>query len=291
MPVEGANAAASSASGSFSRSGSFIDRLPRVLFIVTVLYGAALFWIAARPPLADLPQHAGQVMLLRDLLGHASPWSSFVRINLFTPYLIGYGLALPLTYLMPVAAAIKLLMMIAYFGFVASCIGFRKHLNGDSRLDILFVPGFFGFAFGWGFRDVSRCGACGHPFHVARSSLCGGSVIEQRRGNIAGRHGALFLSRPRIPVRLCDRGLVCTRQATASGVDGARARAVRAARPAVHRLYDMELCGRSRSWSFHRELERPGLGWTDRAAKRLIALPVLVWSASREGAYYLPVSS
>ena len=32
-----------------------------------------------------------------------------------------------------------------------SCIGFRRHLRGDARLDWLFVPGFFGFAFGWGF--------------------------------------------------------------------------------------------------------------------------------------------
>ncbi|MGF6415236.1 hypothetical protein [Paraburkholderia sp. MM5482-R1] len=140
-----------SADALFSRSGRLATILPRVLFIVTVLYGAALFWIAPRPPLVDLPQHAGQVMLLRDLLEHTSPWQNLVQLNLLTPYLVGYGLALPLTYLMPIGAALNCVLMLAYFAFVASCVGFRRYLGGDPRLDWLFVPGFFGFAFMWGF--------------------------------------------------------------------------------------------------------------------------------------------
>ncbi|WP_028209580.1 hypothetical protein [Paraburkholderia mimosarum] len=123
----------------------------RVLFYGTTLYASVLFWIAPRLPMADLAQHAAQVTLLRDLLAHTSPWADIVRINFFTPYLTGYGLALLLSYLMPVAVAMKVVMNAAYLGFVIGCVSLRKRFGGDERLDWLFIPGFFGFPFGWGF--------------------------------------------------------------------------------------------------------------------------------------------
>lgn len=126
-------------------------RIARVLFFVTMLGGAALIWIAPRLPLCDLPQHAAQVALLRDLLAHQSPWESIVRINFFTPYLTGYSLALLLSYAMPITAAFKALLTVAYFAFVAASLLLRRHFDGDERLDWMFIPGFFGFAFGWGF--------------------------------------------------------------------------------------------------------------------------------------------
>ncbi|MCW2573965.1 MAG: Cyclopropane-fatty-acyl-phospholipid synthase, partial [Frankiales bacterium] len=74
-----------------------------------------------------------------------------VRINWFTPYLLGYGLALPLSLIMPAGTALKLLMTLAYVAFVALCIKLRRHFNGDPRLDLLFIPSFFGLAWHWGF--------------------------------------------------------------------------------------------------------------------------------------------
>ncbi|WP_341313057.1 hypothetical protein WN982_16835 [Paraburkholderia sp. IMGN_8] len=123
----------------------------RALFICTALYAGALLWIAPHPPLTDLPQQAGQVALLHELIGHTSPWQAVVRTNFLTPYLIGYGLALPLTYIMPVAAALKLVLTIAYYAFVFFCTLLRKRFGADERLDWLFIPSFFGYAFSWGF--------------------------------------------------------------------------------------------------------------------------------------------
>ena len=67
---------------------------PVWLFLLAALWGAGIFWLAPHPPMVDLPQHAAQVALLRDLLQGASPWADFFRVNWITPYLIGYGLAL-----------------------------------------------------------------------------------------------------------------------------------------------------------------------------------------------------
>ena len=131
-------------------SESTFTRAARLAFVLTVLYAGAMFWIAPHPPMADLPQHAGQVALWRDLLAGQSPWAPLLRINYFTPYLMGYGLTLALSFVMPIAAALKLLLMLAYYAFVFSCVVLRRHFHGDQRLDWLFIPGFFGLAYVWG---------------------------------------------------------------------------------------------------------------------------------------------
>jgi hypothetical protein len=123
----------------------------RWLWRLTVLWGAAIFWLAPHPPMIDLPQHAGQIALLRDMLLDQSPWSDLFRINLFTPYLLGYGLALPLSLVIPVTAALKVLLTLAYFAFVLACVQLRRHFDANPRLDWLVLPGFFGFAYHWGF--------------------------------------------------------------------------------------------------------------------------------------------
>ena len=118
----------------------------RWLFILAALWGAAIFWLAPHPPMIDLPQHAAQVALLRDLLQGTSPWTAFFRINWITPYLVGYGLALPLSLLMPVAAALKLLLSLAYLAFVFMCVRLRRYFGADARLDWLFLLSFTGIA-------------------------------------------------------------------------------------------------------------------------------------------------
>jgi len=123
----------------------------RIVFFITVGVGGIVFWLAPHPPMNDLPQHAAQVATLHDLLLGQSPWDRLLRINLFTPYLLGYVLAAALSFVMPVAAALKVLLTLSFYGFVAAYVALRKHFGGDERLDWLCVPGFFGFAYAYGF--------------------------------------------------------------------------------------------------------------------------------------------
>jgi hypothetical protein len=270
------------------RAGRLAAILPRVLFIVTVLYGGVLFWIAPRPPMVDVPQHAGQVMLLRDLLEHTSPWQNLVQINLLTPYLVGYGVALPLTYLMPVGAALKCVLMLAYFAFVASCVGFRRHLHGDARLDWLFVPGFFGFAFAWGFYTFLVAAPLGilfiwlaHGYATATSSRKGVLIF------LAGTalffcHGLVFLLANAIGV-----GFVLFKQRPL-------ARKVLALAPFVPLGV---LCIAYALWS---RATDPLLGQTVPGLDvfkwgfdlpRLLALPTYVWGMNKTVAAYLPLAA
>ena len=122
----------------------------RLLLGLLFALGVAVIWAPARPPMVDLPQHAAQIGLLRDLALGRSPWAHELRINLFTPYLIGYGLALPLALVMPVVAAIKVVLTLAFAAFVALCLAIRRELSASAKLDAYFFVSFFGFAYSWG---------------------------------------------------------------------------------------------------------------------------------------------
>jgi hypothetical protein len=140
-----------------------MDHLKWALFVVSAAFGGAIFWLASYPPMIDLPQHAGQGALLRDLVLGRSPWTETMQVHLFTPYLIGYGLALPFSLILPVATALKVLLSLAYAGFVFMCVILRRHFGSDARLDWLFLPGFFGFAYAWGlltFLVAAPIGLC-----------------------------------------------------------------------------------------------------------------------------------
>lgn len=128
-----------------------VRRIVDPLYLLTLIWGIAILWIAPRPPLIDLPQHAGQVALLHDLVMGTSPWRNLFKINMFTPYLIGYGLAFPLSFIMPVGAALKVVLSAAYAAFVLLGSRLRAHFNADPRLDWFFFLPFFGFAYTWGF--------------------------------------------------------------------------------------------------------------------------------------------
>lgn len=125
--------------------------LIRMGFHVTVICAGLVFWASHYPAMADLPQHAAQVVALRELLEGSSAWGDVLRINLFTPYLIGYALALPLSYVLPISDVLKLLLSLAFYGFVGAHVLLRRHFSADPRLDWLSIPGFFGFAYLWGF--------------------------------------------------------------------------------------------------------------------------------------------
>ncbi|MGF6778082.1 hypothetical protein [Paraburkholderia sp. GAS334] len=149
-------------------SGSRLS-LQQILFVSTVVLAGALFWIAPRPPMGDLPQHAAQVALLRDLLDGTSPWTQLVYINYFTPYLLGYVIAVSLSFFMPVLLAMKLSLTLAYYAFMLGCVCLRRRFGADPRLDWLFVPGFFGIAFQFGFFTFLMAAPVGLLFLVVAS--------------------------------------------------------------------------------------------------------------------------
>ena len=247
----------------------------RALFVITVMLAGSLFWMAPRLPLSDLPQHAAQVALLHDLLVHASPWSELVRINYFTPYLIGYGLALPLTFVVSVSSALKAVLTLAFFGFVGASVALRRALGGDPRLDWLFIPGYFGYAFIWGFYTflvaapitivfilIAQAYAKAPSPGRGASLFLGGAVLFFSHGLMflfgAGVGGLMLLARQRTLPRLIA---TCAPFVALGVLCVAYSIVMRATDPII------ALGGRL-DW-----------GWDD--MRRIGSLPLYVWSTSK----------
>lgn len=123
----------------------------RLLYLITVLWGITVFWTTKHLPLIDLPQHAGQAALLKDLLFGETRWADIVMINPYTPNFTIYGLLMLFTEWMSITQAYALLLSIAYAGVVYFAVQLRKQFKVDARLDWLFILPFFGFAYMLGF--------------------------------------------------------------------------------------------------------------------------------------------
>lgn len=123
----------------------------RALFACAVAAAVAILWLAPRPPMVDLPQHAAQVATWRDMILGGAAFADELRVNVATPYLIGYGLALPLAMLVAPVTALKLVLSGALLAFVGAGLGLRREVGADARLDWLWLCGYFGFAWQWGF--------------------------------------------------------------------------------------------------------------------------------------------
>ena len=182
-----------------SQKNTMHKPLTRILFGLTVVWGALIFWVSPHPPMLDLPQHAGQVALLRDIVLGQSPWADRFRLNFFTPYVLGYGLALPLSMVMPVAAALKLLLSLGFIGFVFFSVKLREHFKADPRLDWLFIPGFFGFAYAWGFFTFLLASAVGLGFILLSARTVEHRTAARSAGLLAvglamlASHGLVFV--------------------------------------------------------------------------------------------------
>jgi hypothetical protein len=194
----------------------------RTLFIAVVLYGGLLFWIAPRPPMVDIPQHAGQIATLHDMLLGSSPWQALLTVNLFTPYLVGYGMGVVLSFVMPTIAAVKLMLTLSYYTFVIACVLLRRRFGGDARLDWLFVPGFFGLTWQWGFYTFLVAVPLGLLYlllalrHADRPSLARASALLLAGVALFFAHGLVFLLANAIGVMfLVVRGLRIGKQGLA----------------------------------------------------------------------------
>jgi hypothetical protein len=135
----------------------------------------------------DLSQHAGQVALLRDLLAGTSRWSDVVHINYFTPYVLGYSLALVLSFVFPLVTALKVLLTLTYWAFVAAAVALRRELGADPRLDWMFLPVFFGFSFDYGLLNFLVAAPVGLYFLLLSKRYAEQCALGTGGGSAMGR--------------------------------------------------------------------------------------------------------
>lgn len=121
-----------------------------MLLVALSLVAMVPLWIPEFPPMVDLPQHAAQIALFRALLDPGFRFASIYEIHWFTPYLIGYMLAYPLTFVFSVATALKIVVSAALAAIPAATGEVLKEVGEDPFLAVLAIPGLLGVCFYWG---------------------------------------------------------------------------------------------------------------------------------------------
>lgn len=129
-------------------------------------------WLPAYPAMSDLPQHAAQVAMLRELHNPAFAYSGLFHVNWFTPYLFGYLLIYALAPLFGIVAACKLVVSLYVVGIPLSTAVLLSYAGADVFWAILTIPAIYGFTYQWGFLNFLIAAPVGILFlwFVLRSS-------------------------------------------------------------------------------------------------------------------------
>jgi hypothetical protein len=268
----------------------------QVAYLAALLLGATMVWLAPRPPMEDFPQHVAQVTLLRDLLRGTSPWSDLLRINWFTPYLLGYGVTLLLSAAMPVTVAMKVVLSGAFLSFVASCTALRKAYGGDARLDWLYIPGFFGFAYQFGLVTFLVAAPLGWTFVLLASRAAARPTLATLL-TVTGAGVALFFCHGLVFLFCCAVGVTQVLLLRRSPARTAASMAPYVGLGCLAIVYFLTVqrgdpLAASSTGQLGRDAFKPAVGWDwsgERGWHRLISMFFYVLSSERSDAILLPV--
>lgn len=122
-----------------------------MLFGLAVLLAVACLWVTPFPPLVDLPQHAGQVAALQEILRGNAEFTATFRLNWFAPYTATYLLIYALAGFMPLTLAVKVIVSIAVAAIPLLTGQLLTALGSYRGWQWLAIPAGFGVAFHWGF--------------------------------------------------------------------------------------------------------------------------------------------
>lgn len=124
-----------------------------LLLVAASLLATIPVWLATYPPMMDLPEHAAQVALLRNLHDPAFRFADLFWVNWFTPYLFGYMLVYALTPLVGIVTACKIVVSVALAALPVSTAVVMRETGADTYWALLTIPAMYGFSYYWGFLN------------------------------------------------------------------------------------------------------------------------------------------
>lgn len=122
-----------------------------LLVVAASVLATVPVWLATYPPMVDLPQHAAQIALLRNLHDPNFRFADLFRVNWFTPYLLGYMLAYAIAPVVGIVTAFKVIITLALIGIPLSTAVLMRETGADPYWALLTIPSMYGFTFAWGF--------------------------------------------------------------------------------------------------------------------------------------------
>jgi hypothetical protein len=134
------------------------------LFAAACVFCTLPVWVPDFPPMADLPQHAAQVSLLFNLAQPGFKFAELFKINLFTPYLFGYGLIAAFLPALGIVAACKAVVSLALAAFPMATRYFLRAVGSNPFFAWLVFPTLYGFSYQWGFLNFLVAAPVGLAF-------------------------------------------------------------------------------------------------------------------------------
>ncbi len=134
-----------------SRLGGTTQWREMLLVVAAGLLATTPVWLASYPPMVDLPQHAAQIALLRNLHDPSFRFADLFRVNWFTPSLLGYLAVYVLVPLFGIVAACKMVIAAALVGLPVTTALLMRETGADCYWAILTIPAMYGFSYTWGF--------------------------------------------------------------------------------------------------------------------------------------------
>ncbi len=116
------------------------------------------------PPMVDVPQHAAQIELFRQLQDPLFAYRDLFTTRLFTPYLFGYGLIALLAPVFGIVLACKLVIATALALLPPATRYFLRASGADSYWAWLVFPCLYGFSYQWGFINFLVAAPIGMAF-------------------------------------------------------------------------------------------------------------------------------
>jgi hypothetical protein len=133
------------------RLEQYIKRDP--IFIFFCILATLPIWIVEYPPMVDLAQHAAQIAMFSSWMAGDFRYDEFFNINLFTPYLFGYGITWILSFFLPMIIAMKLVLSVSTICFCLITAELIKFTNGNPSWRWLTISVAVGLSYYWGFYN------------------------------------------------------------------------------------------------------------------------------------------
>lgn len=134
------------------------------LFIGACVLCALPIMISEYPPMVDLPGHAAQIASVQGKMTGIWPFAPLFDLQWFTPYWLGYGVALLLAPGLGIIWSLKLVLAAAACALPWTAARFCTRLGIPTTWcwALLSLP--FGFAFDWGFLNFIVAAPLGFLF-------------------------------------------------------------------------------------------------------------------------------
>jgi hypothetical protein len=110
-------------------------------------------WCVEYLPMVDLPQHAVQIAIWKNLHDPRYGFADFFELHYFTPYVATYGLARLLAEGTSVLVALKLVISLSVLALPLSLVPFFRRSAVSPWWSLLGFPLAYGYSFTWGFLN------------------------------------------------------------------------------------------------------------------------------------------